>query len=366
MIKYAPAPTQRAPSSPATAEDINYKRRMALSMMQDATSAAPVGHWTQALARAAQGAVGGMYASQAATEGKARETYDTQQSAAQRMAANEQEFQEKRRWDEYQRTREPTEAEKLEMDYKRAQAEKLRRDAASGGEAPSNVREWQHFNNLSPEDQQRYLTMKRAEKYLDTGTEFVRPNPVQPGANVNTVPKNVAEEQRLKKAGEAAGTAGADLPRALAAGERMLEQIQGVQNDPNLPNVTGWQGFLPTLNPRNVDTEERIAQLGGGAFLQAFESLKGGGQITEIEGKKATDALARLTNLRQSDSGFLQALNDFQAEVVRLQTLAKQRAGGGLAVQPSAGGGGPPVGAVQDGYRFKGGNPGDPNSWERM
>lgn len=126
MIKYAPAPTQRAPSSPATAEDINYKRRMALSMMQDATSAAPVGHWTQALARAAQGAVGGMYASQAATEGKARETYDTQQSAAQRMAANEQEFQEKRRWDEYQRTREPTEAEKLELESKRAQIEKLR------------------------------------------------------------------------------------------------------------------------------------------------------------------------------------------------------------------------------------------------
>ncbi|MBX9862918.1 MAG: hypothetical protein K2Y42_09220, partial [Hyphomicrobium sp.] len=38
-----------------------------------------------------------------------------------------------RRWDEYQRTREPTEAEKLEMDYKRAQAEKLRRDAAEAG-----------------------------------------------------------------------------------------------------------------------------------------------------------------------------------------------------------------------------------------
>lgn len=224
----------------------------------------------------------------------------------------------------------------IEREYKRAQIEKVRRDAASGGEQPSNVREWQYYQSLSPEQRQQYLTMKRAEKWLDTGTEFTSPVPGNPTAPPRAIPKNVAEEQRQKQFGEAGGKAAADLPRALAAGDRMLEQIQGVLNDPNLQNVTGWQGFFPTFNPRNVDTEERIAQLGGGAFLQAFESLKGGGQITEIEGKKATDALARLTNLRQSDSGFLQALKDFQAEVVRLQALAKQRAGGGQAATPAA------------------------------
>ena len=39
-----------------------------------------------------------------------------------------------------------------------------------------------------------------------------------------------------------------------------------------------------------------LDQIGGQAFLQAFESLKGGGQITEIEGTKATTALTRLTD----------------------------------------------------------------------
>ena len=228
-----------------------------------------------------------------------------------------------------------------DLEYKKAMTQKALREAANGGDLPSNVREWQYYQSLSPQQQQQYLTMKRAEKWLDTGTKFVSPAPGNPGADPRTMEKNVAEEARLKQAGEATGKAAADLPRALSAGDRMLEQIQGVQTDPNLPNVTGWQGFLPTFNPRNVDTEERIAQLGGGAFLQAFESLKGGGQITEIEGKKATDALARLTNLRQSDAGFQQALKDFQSEVMRLQGLAKQRAGGGgapAAPAPAPGG----------------------------
>jgi hypothetical protein len=51
-----------------------------------------------------------------------------------------------------------------------------------GKDIPSAVREWKYYNSLSEEDRRRYLTMKRADKWLDTGTSFVNPNAAQPGA----------------------------------------------------------------------------------------------------------------------------------------------------------------------------------------
>ena len=101
-------------------------------------------------------------------------------------------------------------------------------------------------------------------------------------------------------------------------------------------------------------------QLGGKAFLQAFESLKGGGQITEVEGKKATDAIARL-NRAQSDSEYEVALNDLRGVV----GSAYKRATGKDYQAPQADGG-PAAGTVVDGYRFKGGDPSKQENWERV
>lgn len=50
-------------------EDIAYQRKLAMSLMGQATDASPVGHWTQALARPVQGMVGGMY-QQSARQGE--------------------------------------------------------------------------------------------------------------------------------------------------------------------------------------------------------------------------------------------------------------------------------------------------------
>jgi len=134
--------------------------------------------------------------------------------------------------------------------------------------------------------------------------------------------------ETAKTQGKGIGQARVDLPKVEAASTTTLGYIDRVLNDPNLGNVTGWQANLPTFQSRNVDAEARIAQLSGRAFLSAFESLKGAGQITEIEGQKATEALARLTNLRQSDAGFRQALEDFKTEVKNLVAIARQRAAG--------------------------------------
>ena len=56
-------------------------------------------------------------------------------------------------------------------------------------------------------------------------------------------------------------------------------------------------------------------QAEGGAFLQAYESLRGTGQITEIEGTKATSALTRMKR-SQSEVEFVKAAREF-ADVLR-------------------------------------------------
>lgn len=156
------------------------------------------------------------------------------------------------------------------------------------------------------------------------------PVPVQLPQGMRALgPGGTAEARRE---GQAVGQARVDLPKVQQNAATTLKYIDDVLNDPNLPSVTGAEGYLPTVRSTSRDTEARISQLGGRAFLSAFESLKGGGQITEIEGKKATDALARLTDLKQSDAGYKKALEDFRNEVMDLVRIAEQRA----RVSPSA------------------------------
>lgn len=101
----------------------------------------------------------------------------------------------------------------------------------------------------------------------------------------------------------------------VAAASDMLSVIEMLDKHPGRETATGASGVM---DPRNYipgtdakDFSVALDQLKGKTFLQAFESLKGGGQITEVEGKKATEAIGRL-NTAQSDKAFKQALGDLR------------------------------------------------------
>ena len=83
-------------------------------------------------------------------------------------------------------------------------------------------------------------------------------------------------------------------------------------------------GFIPGTD--TTDFKERMAQIKGQSFLQAFENLKGAGQITEIEGAKATAALNRMS-LSQSEAEFVKAAREFEDNVRKGMELAAKRAG---------------------------------------
>ena len=76
------------------------------------------------------------------------------------------------------------------------------------------------------------------------------------------------------------------------------------------------------------DFSIRLEQIRGKQFLEAFQALKGSGAITETEGKKATEAIARM-DTSSSEPEFKRAVRDFQ-EVVRAGLgRTKARAGEG-------------------------------------
>lgn len=235
-------------------------------------------------------------------------------------------------------------ARETDLAYKRALTQKAQREAANGGEQPSNVREWQYYQSLSPEQKQQYLTMKRAEKWLDTGTQFVSPSPGGGGGVPRTVDKNVAEKNRQEEVGKARGIAEASLPTVLNASQRMLATIDAVDQDPNLDKVTGFVGGRIPKHLQTeamAETQSRVEQIQGQTFLQAYNDLRGAGQITEREGAAAQAAYNRLTTQTMGTKAYRAALKEFRGEVDKLVGIAKQKAGvsdGGNALQARGGG----------------------------
>ena len=84
--------------------------------------------------------------------------------------------------------------------------------------------------------------------------------------------------------------------------------------------------------------ERRQLQIEGKTFLEAFESLRGGGAITEVEGAKGQQAISRM-NKAQSEVEYVKAARELQ-EVVR-KGVERARTKAGVA----AGGGGTAGGA---------------------
>lgn len=54
----------------------------------------------------------------------------------------------------------------------------LQQKLASGGDSPAAIREWQYYNSLPPQDQQRYLQMKRSDQIMNLGGSMAVRSPM--------------------------------------------------------------------------------------------------------------------------------------------------------------------------------------------
>lgn len=211
--------------------------------------------------------------------------------------------------------------------------------AKSGSAGPANVQEWQFFSKLDPQAQAQFLEMKRNPQIMNLGgSQAVRAPGGGIGESYSVTPKptdmpefqaaqetaKVTARETVQRGAEATG----NLPKVQASAENARNMVQGVLNHPGFSSTVGMTmlpgaRFIP--GTKEADFQSRMDQLKGSAFLQAFETLKGGGQITEVEGKKATDAINRMS-ISTSEKEFRQAAQDFLSVVDRAEQNAVRAA----------------------------------------
>lgn len=117
------------------------------------------------------------------------------------------------------------------------------------------------------------------------------------------------------------------LPKLEAQADESIRLIDELLAHPGRNIATGTTAWVPAVpGTKQADFINRFDQIKGQAFLQAFESLKGGGAITEIEGKAATQAINRL-NRATTKQEFDAAANDLKKVLQNAKSVAAKKAG---------------------------------------
>jgi len=128
-----------------------------------------------------------------------------------------------------------------------------------------------------------------------------------------------------------------EAPQAIAQADEAVKLVDDLLTAPGFKQAVGGSRMLGIQKIPGTDAKDfdvRLDQLKGKQFLQAFESLKGAGQITEMEGKKATDAIARM-DAASSEQEFTKAAREFQGVIRQGAERAKAK-GGATAGAPPA------------------------------
>jgi hypothetical protein len=149
---------------------------------------------------------------------------------------------------------------------------------------------------------------------------------------ISVIPKDVAGAARETVVGKSQGKAQIDLPKAEADAKLVTDTIDKALADH--PGKSWSVGTMfkdvPAL-PGTATANYRaiLDQLDSQTFLEAYNSLRGGGAISNYEDKRASAAKARLSR-SQSPEEFNTALREYR-EIVssgidRMRTLAGAQA----------------------------------------
>jgi hypothetical protein len=164
-----------------------------------------------------------------------------------------------------------------------------------------------------------------------------------------------------------------DLPKMVAQSNNTIKLVDDLIAHKGLDTATGLSS---KIDPRNyiagtdaTNFNIRLDQLKGQQFMEAYQTLKGGGQITEVEGKKATDAISRMNTAGSKDE-FVKAAREFQDVIKTGVNRAKMKAGGNIMPSnekmPTKQQKSVLKGQVYKGHKFLGGDPSNAANWVKQ
>jgi len=227
---------------------------------------------------------------------------------------------------------------------------------------PSAIREFEYYKTLPTEQQAQYLGVKRniageGGIVRSTGAIETLGGYGQAGAQkagMEQTARNVSDlSYKPSIAGQstfAQGKAEEDvkaqekLNKVNADSSNLTNLLDSLATHPGVPDLFGAKGGGAILS--YVGKNEPIAgsnaagakalfdQVKGQQFLQAFENLKGGGQISEKEGESATKALSAL-NENISEKELIKNIGILKSTIEKAKYRAEVRASQGYQRQSS-------------------------------
>lgn len=137
------------------------------------------------------------------------------------------------------------------------------------------------------------------------------------------------EEAKLRSEGLA------NLPIDIETSKQALDVLDLALSDDYRAGLKKFVGpmdaYIPNVFGEATKFKAIHDQIKGKTFMEAYKTLKGGGQITEMEGNKATEAIARLKN-SQKEKDYIEALRELrgiiQKQYMRSQSKLSEFKGG--------------------------------------
>ena len=173
------------------------------------------------------------------------------------------------------------------------------------GDVNKTLETWDRFKNMSPENQAKFLLMKRNISIKDLGNRYVLLNPADPTEEIGSIAKGIppAQTPEAKAAvKEAEVTTEAVTKDKLAAPGQIMAldmfdtQLADLAGHPGFQNAFGFGGEQLSAIPGSpaFGAASLLEQVKGSAFLNAIPQMKGLGALSDAEGRAITQSVTRL------------------------------------------------------------------------